>query len=57
MASQPTTLECGDRVQVCDDTLQAFYGTFGRVLQIRRCPRQGHTTRIDVQMDDMPHSG
>ena len=50
----PATLDCGDRVEVHDDTLQAFYGSFGTVVKICRCPRDGHITRVDVQMDDLP---
>jgi hypothetical protein len=52
----PATLDCGDRVQVHDDTLQAFYGISGTVVKVCRCPRDGHVTRVDVQMDDLPPS-
>jgi hypothetical protein len=52
----PATLDCGDRVEVHDDTLQAFYGSSGTVVKICRCPRDGHVTRVDVQMDDLPAS-
>jgi hypothetical protein len=44
----------GVRVQICNDTLQAFYGRYGTVLHIRTCPRSGHITRVDVHMDDLP---
>ena len=60
MTGQPNTtlpaLDCGDRVRVHDDTLQAFYGISGTVMKICRCSRDGHVTRIDVQMDDLPVS-
>jgi hypothetical protein len=49
-------LACGDRVQLCDNTLQAFYGRYGTVLHVRHCPRSGQITRIAVQMDDVPAS-
>jgi hypothetical protein len=54
--STPAILGCGDRVQVRDDILQAFYGTSGTVVKICRCRRDDHVTRIDVQMDDLPVS-
>ena len=50
----PIGLECGARVQLHDSTLQAFYGSSGTVVKICRCPRDGHITRVDVQMDDLP---
>jgi hypothetical protein len=57
MSSQPKTpaglVGCGDRVQVRDGTLQAFYGSFGTVVKICRCPRDGHVTRVDVRMDEL----
>ena len=60
MISQPKIsldfLGCGDRVQVRDGTLQAFYGTSGTVVKICRCPRDGHVTRVDVWMDDLSAS-
>jgi hypothetical protein len=46
----------GDRVRVCDGTLQAFYGTSGTVVKICRCRRDGHITRVDVWMDDLSAS-
>lgn len=49
-------LECGTRVQLCNDTLQAFYGRYGTVLHVRRCPRSGQITHVAVQMDDLPAS-
>jgi hypothetical protein len=60
MASQPTNHTPlpahGDRVRICDSTLQAFYGTSGTVVKICRCPRDGHVTRVDVWMDDLTAS-
>ena len=60
MTSQPNNtpaiLDCGDRVQVHDAMLQAFYGSSGTVVKICRCPRDGHVTRVDVQMDDLSAS-
>jgi hypothetical protein len=47
-------LSPGVRVQVCNSTLQAFYGRFGTVTHIRTCPRDGHIIRVDVRMDDLP---
>jgi hypothetical protein len=52
----PASLDCGDRVKVHDDTLQAFYGSFGTVVKICRCRRDGHVKRVDVQMDDLSAS-
>jgi hypothetical protein len=51
---RPRELRPGVRVQVCNSTLQAFYGHYGTVTYIRTCPRDGHITHVDVQMDDLP---
>jgi hypothetical protein len=60
MAGQPDDpqpkLACGDRVRLCDDTLQAFYGRYGTVLHVRHRRRSGQVTRIAVQMDEVPAS-
>ena len=52
----PAILDCGDRVQVHDATLQAFYGISGTVIKICRCSRDAHVTRVDVQMDELSTS-
>ena len=49
-------LACGDRVQLRDDMLQAFYGRYGTVLHVHHCPRSGQIDRVAVQMDDVPAS-
>lgn len=49
----PAGLDYGARVQLHDATLQAFYGSSGTVVKICRCPRDGHVTRVDVQMDEL----
>lgn len=60
MIHQPDTpqaiLGCGARVELCNDTLQAFYGRYGTVLHVRRCPRSCQITHIAVQMDELPAS-
>ena len=52
--AEPAPLVPGARVRVCDNTLQAFYGVYGTVLCVGTCRHDGHITRVDVQMDDLP---
>ena len=52
----PTRLTPGARVQLCNSTLQAFYGRYGTVLRIHTCPTSARPTYIDVQMDEVPPS-
>ena len=46
----------GVRVQLNDETLQAFYGRYGTVVRVRPCSACREQICVVVQMDDTPPS-
>jgi hypothetical protein len=46
----------GVRVQLNDETLQAFYGRYGTVVRVRPCSACSEQICVVVQMDDTPPS-
>jgi hypothetical protein len=46
----------GVRVQLIDETLQAFYGRYGTVVRVRPCSACREQICVVMQMDDTPPS-
>lgn len=44
----------GARVQLIDETLQAFYGCYGTVVKVRPCSACREHICVVVQMDETP---